>query len=287
MHKQVCVQQPKTAKFVSKFSREPLSGISDQRTPPPNWNLDRSWHFEYFQFWLQTLVITVFVMPMGKIETSTQDVFVQNLVRQRIQLRQITLCYLVFDICRSMIVCTELLSHGILPSGHLPDVLSVTLSDDLVLLQIHVVLCRWVFSSVRDACGCFHMVLDLSPPRNTHSFCHVAFCRWVPNICQMMFALLIICVMWYVLRIETRSRHEETRPHHIELHDQHHHQLIPTDLIPGLNHKGADLQQKSQSKSKVRMTFSTTRKHSSRMRTARLPTIPCFDGHVTRCCPVQ
>ena len=102
----------------------------------------------------------------------------------------------------------------------------------------------------------------------------------------MMFVPLIICVMRYVLCIETRSRHEETRPRHVKLHNYHHHQLIPTDLIPGSNHKG-DLQQKARSKSKGRMTFSTTRKHSSRMRTARLPTIACFDGHETRCCPVQ
>ena len=40
--------------FLSKFSREPLSGISDQRVPiptpsptPENWNLGRSWHFQY------------------------------------------------------------------------------------------------------------------------------------------------------------------------------------------------------------------------------------------------
>ena len=153
--------------------------------------------------------------------------------------------------------------------------------------------CRWVFSSVRDTwllscgavrmgicsvrdiCGCYHMVLDLSPPSNTRSFCHVALCRWVPNICQMMFVPLIICVMRYVLCRETRSRHEETGPRHVELHDHHHHhhQLIPMDLIPGSNHKGADLQQKTQSKSNGRMTFSTTRKHSNRMRTVRLLTI--------------
>ena len=38
MHKQVCVHIPQTVKFVSKFSRKPLSGISDQRapSPPPN-----------------------------------------------------------------------------------------------------------------------------------------------------------------------------------------------------------------------------------------------------------
>ena len=43
------------SKFVSKFSREPLSGISDQRAPPPpKWNSGRSCHFEYFQFWLQS-----------------------------------------------------------------------------------------------------------------------------------------------------------------------------------------------------------------------------------------
>ena len=35
MHKQVCVHIPQTVKFVSKFSRKPLSGISDQRAPPP------------------------------------------------------------------------------------------------------------------------------------------------------------------------------------------------------------------------------------------------------------
>ena len=43
------------SKFLSKFSRAPVSGISDQSTPPPpheNWNLGRSWHFEYLQFWL-------------------------------------------------------------------------------------------------------------------------------------------------------------------------------------------------------------------------------------------
>ena len=34
-------------KFVSKLSTEPHSGISDHRAPPPNWNLGRSWHFEY------------------------------------------------------------------------------------------------------------------------------------------------------------------------------------------------------------------------------------------------
>ena len=28
-----------TSKFVSKFSREPLSGIADQRAPPPPWKL--------------------------------------------------------------------------------------------------------------------------------------------------------------------------------------------------------------------------------------------------------
>ena len=34
MHKQVCVHIPQTVKFVSKFSRKPLSGISDQSAPP-------------------------------------------------------------------------------------------------------------------------------------------------------------------------------------------------------------------------------------------------------------
>ena len=33
MHRQVCVHIPQTVKFVSKFSRKPLSGISDQRPP--------------------------------------------------------------------------------------------------------------------------------------------------------------------------------------------------------------------------------------------------------------
>ena len=134
-----------------------------------------------------------------------------------------------------------------------------------ILGYFHVVLCRWVFSSVRDAwllscgavqmgicsvrdiCRCYHMVLDLSPPRNTRSFWHVVLCRWVPTICQMMLVPLIICVMWYVLRIETR-------PRHVELHNHHHHQLIPADLIPGSNHKGVDLQQKTSYKVKVTIT---------------------------------
>ena len=84
--------------------------------------------------------------------------------------------------------------------------------------------------------SCGPVQMGLSPIRDTLSFCHVAMCRWVPDICQMMFVPLIICVMWYVLRIETRSRHEETRLRHVELHDHHHHQHIPTDLIPGSNH---------------------------------------------------
>ena len=38
MHKQVCVHIPQTVKFVSKFSRKPLSGISDRKAPPhPDW----------------------------------------------------------------------------------------------------------------------------------------------------------------------------------------------------------------------------------------------------------
>ena len=74
MHKQVSGW---TVNFCSnKFSRKPLSGISDQKAPPPqwktsdlrwpkftleypppppeNWNLAISWHFEYFQFWHPT-----------------------------------------------------------------------------------------------------------------------------------------------------------------------------------------------------------------------------------------
>ena len=35
MHKQVSVQLTSNSKFLSKFSRKPLSGISDQRAPPP------------------------------------------------------------------------------------------------------------------------------------------------------------------------------------------------------------------------------------------------------------
>ena len=34
MHKQVCVQLTSNSKFLSKFSRKPLSGISDQTGPP-------------------------------------------------------------------------------------------------------------------------------------------------------------------------------------------------------------------------------------------------------------
>ena len=36
MHKQVCVQLTSISKFLSKFSRKGLSGISDQKAPPPN-----------------------------------------------------------------------------------------------------------------------------------------------------------------------------------------------------------------------------------------------------------
>ena len=42
----------------------------------------------------------------------------------------------------------------------------------------------------------------LSPVREMHGCYRVGLGRWVPNICQMMFVPLIICVMWYVLRIE-------------------------------------------------------------------------------------
>ena len=35
MHKQVSVQLTSNSKFLSKFSRKPLSGISDQKAPPP------------------------------------------------------------------------------------------------------------------------------------------------------------------------------------------------------------------------------------------------------------
>ena len=36
MHKQVSVQLTWNSKFLSKFSRKPLSGMSDQKAPPPN-----------------------------------------------------------------------------------------------------------------------------------------------------------------------------------------------------------------------------------------------------------
>ena len=35
MHKQVCVQLTSNSKFLSKFSRKGLLGISDQKAPPP------------------------------------------------------------------------------------------------------------------------------------------------------------------------------------------------------------------------------------------------------------
>ena len=43
MHKQVCVHIPQTVKFVFKFSRKPLSGISDQRAPPKWKTSDLKW----------------------------------------------------------------------------------------------------------------------------------------------------------------------------------------------------------------------------------------------------
>ena len=37
MHKQVCVHIPQTVKFASKFSRKPISGISDRKAHPPKY----------------------------------------------------------------------------------------------------------------------------------------------------------------------------------------------------------------------------------------------------------
>ena len=44
MHKQVCVQLTSNSKFLSKFSRKGLSGISDQKAPLPKWKTsDLGW----------------------------------------------------------------------------------------------------------------------------------------------------------------------------------------------------------------------------------------------------
>ena len=58
MHKQVSVQLTSNSKFLSKFSRKPLSGISDQRAPPP---------MENFRFEM-TSVYSEIPPPNGKLQ---------------------------------------------------------------------------------------------------------------------------------------------------------------------------------------------------------------------------
>ena len=75
MHKQVSVQLTSNSKFLSKFSRKPLSGISDQRAPPSP--------MENFRLQVTKVYSEIPPPPHGKIQIWDDQSLLQNTPPQR------------------------------------------------------------------------------------------------------------------------------------------------------------------------------------------------------------